>query len=213
MTHTTIRDRLIAQRVVPVLRLASAELTERAVDCLAEAGFTTFEITLTTPSAVALIHKLSRNLGPDILIGAGTLLDTNAAQRCVDAGARFLVSPCLVPGLARTAHAGGCIAMVGAFTPSEILAAHRDGADIVKVFPANLGGPDYLRSVRAVFPNILLCPSGGVSSGNVEAFITAGAALVCVGSNIIDHVALAANDRSGVIAHARRFLYPGAVAT
>jgi 2-dehydro-3-deoxyphosphogluconate aldolase/(4S)-4-hydroxy-2-oxoglutarate aldolase len=212
MAHTDIRDRLIAQRVVPVLRLASAELTERAVGCLAEAGFTTFEITLTTPGAVDLIRKLANNLGPDILIGAGTLLDTNTAQHCVDAGARFLVSPCLVPGLARTAHAGGCAAMVGAFTPSEIFAAHRDGADIVKVFPANLGGPDYLRSVKAVFPGILLCPSGGVTAGNVDVFLAAGAALVCAGSNIIDHAALAADDRSGVIAHARRFLYPGPVA-
>jgi 2-dehydro-3-deoxyphosphogluconate aldolase/(4S)-4-hydroxy-2-oxoglutarate aldolase len=212
MAHTDIRDRLIAQRVVPVLRLASAELTERAVGCLAEAGFTTFEITLTTPGAPDLIRQLAGNLGPDILIGAGTLLDTKTAQQCVDAGARFLVSPCLVPGLARTAHAAGCAAMVGAFTPSEILAAHRDGADVVKVFPANLGGPDYLRSIRAVFPDIRLCPSGGVTAGNVEIFLTAGAALVCAGSNIIDHAALAADDRSGVIAHARRFLYPGPAA-
>lgn len=212
MAHTTIRDRLIAQRVVPVLRLASAELTERAVGCLAEAGFTTFEITMTTPGAIDLIRKLARTLGPDILVGAGTLLDTDTAQRCIDAGARFLVSPCLVPGLARTAHAGGCAAMVGAFTPTEILAAHRDGADIVKVFPASIGGPEYLRSVHAVFPDILLCPSGGVSPQNASAFLAAGAALVCAGSNIIDHAALAAENRTAVIAHARRFLHPDSVA-
>jgi len=212
MAPEQIRDRLIAQRVVPVLRLASAELTERAVGCLAEAGFTTFEITLTTPGAIDLIQKLSRSLGARVLIGAGTLRDTDTAQRCIDAGARFLVSPCLVPGLARIAHDAGCAAMVGAFTPSEIHAAHRDGADVVKVFPASIGGPDYLRAVKAVFPDILLCPSGGVTSGNVEAFLAAGAALVCAGNNIVDHAALAANDRAAVIAHARRFLHPGTTA-
>lgn len=102
--------------------------------------------------------------------------------------------------------------MVGAFTPTEILAAHRDGADIVKVFPASIGGPEYLRSVHAVFPDILLCPSGGVSPQNASAFLAAGAALVCAGSNIIDHAALAAENRTAVIAHARRFLHPDSVA-
>ena len=93
MTHGEIRDRLIAQRVVPVLRLASAELTERAVGCLADAGFTTVEITMTTPGAVELIRRLARSLGPGFLVGAGTVLDPDTARRCVDAGARFLVSP------------------------------------------------------------------------------------------------------------------------
>jgi 2-dehydro-3-deoxyphosphogluconate aldolase/(4S)-4-hydroxy-2-oxoglutarate aldolase len=212
MVHMEIRDRLIAQRVVPVLRLASTELTERAVGCLAEAGFTTFEITMTTPGAVGLIQRLANSLGPDILVGAGTLLDLDTAKRCVDAGARFLVSPCLVPGLSRVAHDAACPAMIGAFTPSEILAAHRDGADIVKVFPATLGGPDYLRSIHAVFPDILLCPSGGVTAGNMHAFFAAGATLVCAGGNIIDHVALAACDRTGVVAHARRFLFSDSAA-
>lgn len=206
MSVIDIRDRLVAQRIVPVLRLASAELTERAVDCLAEAGFTTFEITLTTPGAVELIARLTRRFGPEVLVGAGTLRDAADVQPCIDAGARFLVSPCLVPGLAAAAHAAGCAAMVGAYTPSEILAAHRDGADIVKVFPASVGGPDYLRAVHAVFPDLLLCPSGGVTADNAAVFLAAGAALVCAGNNLIDQPALAAGDRAAVVARARRFL-------
>ena len=197
-----VRDRLIAQRVVPVLRLASAELTERAVEGLAQAGFGVFEITMTTPGGVDLIKTLS----PKMLVGAGTVLDLGTAQRCLDAGAKFLVSPCLVPGMAKLAHAAGCAALIGGFTPGEILAAQREGADIVKVFPASSGGPEHLRAVHAVFPEILLCPTGGVSLQNMQAYFDAGAALVGVGNNIVDQDALAKGDRAKVAAHARRFL-------
>lgn len=197
-----VRDRLIAQRVVPVLRLASAELTERAVGCLAEAGFGMFEITMTTPGAVELITVLKKQYS----VGAGTVLDLEAAQRCLDAGAQFLVSPCLVPGMAKLAHAAGCAALIGGFTPGEILAAQREGADIVKVFPASSGGPDHLKAIHAVFPDILLCPTGGVSLQNMQAYFDAGAALVGVGNNILDQDALAKGDHAKVAAHARRFL-------
>jgi 2-dehydro-3-deoxyphosphogluconate aldolase / (4S)-4-hydroxy-2-oxoglutarate aldolase len=211
MTPADIRDRLIAQRVVPVLRLASSEETERAVECLADAGFRTFEITLTTPGAVALIGRLAARA--DWLVGAGTVLDLDAARACVQAGAKFLVSPCLVAGMARLAHEAGRAALIGGFTPGEILAADREGADIVKVFPASTGGPDHLRAIHAVFPDVRLCPTGGVSLQNLEAYFAAGAALVGVGNNIVDQRALAAGDRSRVVAHARRFLEPGAGAS
>jgi 2-dehydro-3-deoxyphosphogluconate aldolase / (4S)-4-hydroxy-2-oxoglutarate aldolase len=211
MTPADIRDRLIAQRVVPVLRLASSEETERAVECLADAGFRTFEITLTTPGAVALIGRLAARA--DWLVGAGTVLDLDAARACVQAGAKFLVSPCLVAGMARLAHEAGRAALIGGFTPGEILAADREGADIVKVFPASTGGPDHLRAIHAVFPAVRLCPTGGVSLQNLEAYFAAGAALVGVGNNIVDQRALAACDRSRVVAHARRFLEPGAGAS
>lgn len=182
-SESDIRQTLIAQRVVPVLRLPSAALTERAVDCLAEAGFTTMEITMTTPDALGLVRRISGKM----LVGAGTVLDLDTAKRCLDAGAQFLVAPCLIPGLARTAHDRGAAALVGGFTPGEILAAHREGADIVKLFPASTGGPEHLRAIHAVFPDIRLCPTGGVSLDNMKAYFAAG-------------------DRAAVIAHAKRFL-------
>lgn len=197
-----LRQGLIAQRVVPVLRLASAALTERAIDYLTDAGFRTFEITMTTPGAL----KLIRDFSASGLIGAGTVLDLAAAQRCIDAGARFLVSPCIVPGMAKLAHGAGCAALIGGFTPGEILAAHREGADIVKLFPASSGGPAHLKAMRAVFPAIALCPTGGVSLGNMHEYFAAGAALVGVGNDIVDAEALAAGDRARCVAHARRFL-------
>lgn len=206
-TRDVLRDRLIAQRVIPVLRLASAALTERAADCLVHAGFVIIEITMTTPGAGDLIERFARR--SDRLVGAGTVLDLDTARRCLDAGARFIVSPCLVPGMAATVHAAGGAALIGGFTPGEILAAHREGADIVKLFPASTGGPEHVRAIHAVFPDIVLCPTGGVSFENIDAYFAAGARLVGVGNNIIDQPALAAGDDARVIAHARRFLQPG----
>ena len=198
-----IRDRLIAQRVVPVLRLPNAELTQRAVECLAEAGFAIFEITMTTPGAVALLQRLS-NKG--LVCGAGTVLDLDTAARCLDAGARFVVSPAFIPQLTRVTHDGGAAALIGGFTPGEILAAHREGADIVKVFPASTGGPAHLRGMRAVFPDIPMCPTGGVSLANYKDYLAAGAVFVGVGNDIVDQKALASGDRAAVVAHARKFL-------
>jgi 2-dehydro-3-deoxyphosphogluconate aldolase/(4S)-4-hydroxy-2-oxoglutarate aldolase len=201
-----IRDRLIAQRVVPVLRLASTALTERAAGCLIDAGFKTIEITMTTPNAVALIDALARDLAPEVVVGAGTVLDLDTARRCLDVGAGFIVSPCIVPGLVKLVHAADCAALVGGFTPGEILAAHHEGADIVKVFPAASGGPGHVRAVHAVFPGILLCPTGGVTLESMDAYFAAGAALVGVGNDVVDQKSLTAGDTARAIAHARRFL-------
>lgn len=198
--------RLLASRVIPVLRLRSREEAQTAIDCLIEAGFNTVELTLTTPGAVELIESLRRNSKADFLVGAGTVLDLASARACLDAGADYLVSPCLVPGMAALARAAGRIALTGGFTPGEVLAAWREGAAVVKVFPASTGGPAHLAALHAVYPDIPLCPTGGVSSSNMLDFFKAGAAVVGVGNNVIDQKALAAGDRSAVIAHARGFL-------
>lgn len=198
--------KLLASRVIPVLRLRSREEAQTAIDCLIEAGFNTVELTLTTPGAVELIGSLRRNSKADFLVGAGTVLDLASARACLDAGADYLVSPCLVPGMAALAGAAGRIALTGGFTPGEVLAAGREGAAVVKVFPASTGGPSHLAALHAVYPDIPLCPTGGVSSSNMLDFFKAGAAVVGVGNNVIDQKALAAGERSAVIAHARGFL-------
>ena len=199
-------NQLLASRVIPVLRLPSRKDAEVAIDCLIEAGFNTVEVTLTTPGAIELIASLRRSGRGDFLIGAGTVLDLASARACLDAGADYLVSPCLVPGMAALADAAGRIALTGGFTPGEVLAAWREGAAVVKVFPASTGGPSHLGALHAVYPDIPLCPTGGVSSSNMLDYFKAGAAVVGVGNNVIDQKALAAGDRGGVIAHARGFL-------
>ena len=202
----TTRARLTAQRVVPVLRLATGNATRFAVDCLREAGFACVELTLTTPGAAELIAELRARMGAEMSIGAGTVLDIASAERCLAAGADFLVSPCLVGGMAARAHAAGRIAMIGGYTPGEVLAASREGADFVKVFPASSGGPVHLGAIHSVFPQIALCPTGGVSLANMQEYFAAGAAIVGVGNNIIDIAALRLGERGGVIEHARKYL-------
>jgi len=212
MGAATISDKLTGMRVVPVLRLATRAAAAAAVDCLVEAGYGTVELTLTTPDALELIAELRKRMDNAFLIGAGTVLDLDTARRCLDAGADYLVSPCLVAGMARLARDADRAALSGGFTPGEVLAAWRDGAQIVKVFPASSGGPAHLQAIHAVFPEIPLCPTGGVSVTNMRDYFAAGAAIVGIGNNIIDHKALAAGDRAQVKRHARQFLElaPGA---
>jgi 2-dehydro-3-deoxyphosphogluconate aldolase/(4S)-4-hydroxy-2-oxoglutarate aldolase len=206
VSETAVRDALQAMRVIPVLRLTTREIAASAVDCLIEAGFRTVELTLTTPDAIGLIAELKQRSGEGFLIGAGTVLDLDRAQECLDAGADYLVSPCLAPGMAELARVRGAAMLMGGFTPTEVLAAWRDGAQIVKVFPASSGGPSHLAAIHAVYPEIPLCPTGGVSAANMLDYFKAGACTVGVGNNIIDQKALAAGDRTQVIRHARGFL-------
>jgi 2-dehydro-3-deoxyphosphogluconate aldolase / (4S)-4-hydroxy-2-oxoglutarate aldolase len=193
-------------RVVPVLRLAARDTAERAIDCLIEAGFGTVEITLTTPDALELIRALRKRAPQGFLVGAGTVLELDRAQACLEAGADYLVSPAIIPGLAALAHHARRAALVGGFTPGEVLAAWREGADVVKLFPAATGGPAHLAAIHAIYPDIPLCPTGGVSSANLRDYLKAGARFVGVGNNVIDQQALAAGDRGRVISHARSFL-------
>jgi 2-dehydro-3-deoxyphosphogluconate aldolase/(4S)-4-hydroxy-2-oxoglutarate aldolase len=204
--------RLLAARVIPVLRLATRQSAETAIDCLVEAGFNTVELTLTTPGAIELIGSLRQRSHADFLVGAGTVLDLDQARACLDAGADYLVSPCLVPGMAALADGAERIALTGAFTPGEVLAAWREGAAVVKVFPASTGGPAHLAALRAVYPQIPLCPTGGVSNSNMLDYFKAGAALVGIGNNVIDQIALVAGDRGAVVARARKFLEIAATA-
>ena len=196
-------DKLLAEKVVPVLRLDSAELTERAVGCLVEVGFRCVEITLTTPGALGLITSLSKDR--KLTVGAGTVLDAQAGEECIEAGAKFVVSPYVCKDLARIAHDAGRAVLIGAFTPTEVVAAHREGADIVKVFPASSGGPAHLRHLRSVFPHIQLCPTGGVTLENMMEFFDAGASIVGVGNAIVPLAALKKGDLDAVRAHAARY--------
>jgi 2-dehydro-3-deoxyphosphogluconate aldolase/(4S)-4-hydroxy-2-oxoglutarate aldolase len=199
-------DRLIATRVIPVLRLPDRKEAERAIDCLIEAGYRTVEVTLTTPGAVALIERLRLRCDASFLVGAGTVLDLATARRCLQAGADYLVSPCLVPGMAAVAAEAKRIALSGGFTPGEVLSAWREGSAIVKVFPAATGGPSHVAALHAVYPDIPLCPTGGVSAENLRAYLAAGARVVGIGNNVLDRNALANGDFAGVVRHARQFL-------
>jgi 2-dehydro-3-deoxyphosphogluconate aldolase / (4S)-4-hydroxy-2-oxoglutarate aldolase len=179
VTRQQIVERLVAERVVPVLRLESAALTISAGQGLLEAGFGALEITMTTPGALEVIRHFSARC----LVGAGTVLDIDSAGKCIEQGAQFLVAPYVFEKLPAICHAAGRAALVAGFTPTEVLAAHRAGADVVKLFPAaSGGGPSHLAAIRAIYPGIRFCPTGGVSFDNLDKFFSAGAAFVGIGN-------------------------------
>lgn len=201
MTHPLIAEFRRA-RVVPVVRTSTAALAATAVEWLRDAGFRIFEITLTVPDAVPLIQHLAAEAG--LLVGAGTVPDVTAAEACLDAGARFLVTPWLDPAVIAACRRRDACAMPGAMTPTEIRAALAAGADVVKIFPAaSVGGPAHLRALRAVFPEVAFCPTGGVDAGNAPAYLEAGAAFVGIGGRLVDESRIAAGDKPAILRAAR----------
>ncbi|GGG29334.1 2-dehydro-3-deoxy-phosphogluconate aldolase [Caldovatus sediminis] len=204
MTHPLV-PRLRALRVVPVVRASSAARAATAVAWLQEAGLRVFEITMTVPEAPALIRALAAD--PELLVGAGTVPDARTAEACLDAGAKFLVAPWVEPSIVAPAREAGACVMLGALTPTEVRAALAAGADVVKIFPAgSVGGPAHIRSLRAVFPDVVFCPTGGVDAEAVQDYLEAGAAFVGIGGRLVDERLVAAGDRAAVQAVARAAL-------
>jgi 2-dehydro-3-deoxyphosphogluconate aldolase/(4S)-4-hydroxy-2-oxoglutarate aldolase len=177
--------------VLPVVRSPSAELAARAAEALVAGGLHVLEITMTVPGAVRLIGELSARFRDRAIVGAGTVLDKEKAAECIDAGARFIVSPGLdLPTIAR-AHAYDVAVMPGALTPTEIITAWKAGADFVKIFPCSaLGGARYLKLLRGPLPDVKFLPTGGVNVSTAAEFIEAGASAVGVGSELVDVGAL-----------------------
>lgn len=198
-------ERLRTARVVPVIRTRSAENAATAVQWLREAGLSIFEITLTIPGAPRLIESLAKD--PDLLIGAGTVPDADAARACLAAGAQFLVAPWVDPALAEPCRKAGATLMLGALTPTEVRAALHAGADVVKIFPAaSAGGPGHIRGLTSVFPGVAFCPTGGVEPSNVAAYLAAGSAFVGIGGALVDERRIAAGDRAAIQSAARQVL-------
>lgn len=173
--------------LLPVIRARSLEQAVQLSLALHRGGIECLEVTMTVPSGVEVIAKLSEALGDRALVGAGTVLSVEKAERCLKAGARFLVSPGYVPGLIDAAHAAEAPAMIGALTPSEVIAAWREGADFVKVFPCSaLGGASYLKALEAPLPDVKLLPTGGVSLKTMADYVAAGAVALGVGAALAD---------------------------
>lgn len=196
MSHPLL-PRLIEARVVPVVRTRTLEAARTAVTWLREAGFRTFEITLSVPNATALIAELARD--PELLVGAGTVRTAAEAYACGEAGARFIVCPWNEPEIVPAGRRFGALVMLGALTPDEVVEALEGFADVVKIFPAaSMGGPAHVRALRSVFPDVPFCPTGGVEPGNLRAYLDAGAAFVGIGGRLVDERLIAAGDKAAV---------------
>jgi 2-dehydro-3-deoxyphosphogluconate aldolase/(4S)-4-hydroxy-2-oxoglutarate aldolase len=193
--------------IIPVIRAENADAAIAVVEALMEAGLTVAEITMTVPGAIEAIASVSKRFGGKVLLGAGTVTDAETVRRALDAGAEFIVSPCLVTEVIDAARRVDVAVLPGALTPTEVFEAFRQGGDLVKVFPAqNVGGATYLRALRGPFPQIPLVPTGGVTLDSVGEMFKAGAAAVGVGSEMISKDALARRDYAAIGAIATRFL-------
>jgi len=189
MTKTTIIERLCASSVLGIIRIEEEDALLRAVEALHQGGLNCVEITMTCPGALGAIERVSREL-TSVTMGAGTVLDGATARQAILAGARFLVTPTVELDVIEMARRYGVPVITGAMTPTEILAAWEAGSDMIKVFPAGVLGPGYLKAVHGPLPQIPLVPTGGVSEETAPAFIRAGAAMVCAGGWLVDKQAV-----------------------
>ena len=185
--------------VIPVVRATTADEAMRAIDAIREGGIAVLEITMTVPGAVGVIEQVAARFGNDALVGAGTVLDAEAAKACIAAGAQFIVSPALNMETIAYCREQDVAVMPGALTPTEVVQAWNAGADFVKVFPAGaVGGASYLKALKAPLPQIELVPTGGVSLKTAADFIKAGAAALGVGADLVDIKAIR-EGQSGII--------------
>jgi 2-dehydro-3-deoxyphosphogluconate aldolase / (4S)-4-hydroxy-2-oxoglutarate aldolase len=196
--------RIEALGVVAVIRLKEPARLRAVVDAMAEGGVRALEVTMTVPGAVELIRGLAPALPAGFLLGAGTVTDRATARAVIDAGAAFVVGPVFRPEVIALCHESDVAVMPGCFSPTEILAAHECGADIVKVFPATMLGPQFIRDVRAPLPQVKLMPTGGVSLDNAGEWIRAGAVAVGIGSALLDATAIDSGRFEVIAANARR---------
>jgi 2-dehydro-3-deoxyphosphogluconate aldolase/(4S)-4-hydroxy-2-oxoglutarate aldolase len=201
--RAAVTAQIEALGVVAVIRLKDPGKLRAVVDAMAEGGVRVLEVTMTVPGAVDLIRALAPSLPAGFLIGAGTVTDVATARAVIDAGASFVVGPVFRPEVIAACHERDVAAMPGCFSPTEILAAHESGADIVKVFPATMLGPQFLRDVRAPLPQVKLMPTGGVTVENAGDWIRAGAVAVGIGSALVDSDAVERGDWAAISDRAR----------
>lgn len=207
MDKQKVRERIVEIGIVPVVRATSPKEARMAADAVCEGGIPIVEITMTVPGAVDVIRELTKSGSGDVLVGAGTVLKVDAARRCLDAGAQFLVSPGLNLEVVKLARTEGRLIMAGALTPTEIITAWEAGSDFVKVFPCGqVGGAKYIKALKGPLPQVPLVPTGGVSLATAAEFIEAGAAALGVGGECVHAEALKSGKPEVIVENARKFL-------
>ena len=204
------RDEVIARineiGIIPSIRVNTAEHALYAAETVYEAGIPVAEITMTVPGGIEVIRQLAQKF-PNMVVGAGTVLDDQVAARCLDAGARFITSPGLILEVVDFALKKGLTVLPGALTPTEVIAAWKTGADYVKIFPASqMGFDQYIRSLKVPLPQISFVASGGVSQQTATSFIRAGATALGVGVDLLPRDALQMRQTHRIHELARRFL-------
>jgi 2-dehydro-3-deoxyphosphogluconate aldolase/(4S)-4-hydroxy-2-oxoglutarate aldolase len=191
MNTEQLRKRIGEVGIIPVVRAVNASEALQAVRAVYAGGISIVEITMTVPNATTVIRELVREYADKLLIGGGTVLTYEQAIECVDAGAEFLVSPGLSAPVMEAAKSRGKLAIPGALTPTEVMAARREGAGLIKIFPCeSMGGPKYIKALRGPFPDVDFVPTGGVSISNAGDYFAAGSFALGIGSELVDLNAL-----------------------
>jgi 2-dehydro-3-deoxyphosphogluconate aldolase/(4S)-4-hydroxy-2-oxoglutarate aldolase len=193
--------------IVPVIRAANLDDARRAVDAVCAGGIPVIEVTMTVPNAPVMIQELVRHYGTSVLTGAGTVINATQAEICLDAGAQFLVSPGLSVPVLQTAAKHGILAIPGALTPTEVMAALEAGARLVKIFPCgSAGGPKHIKALKAPFPDTRFIPTGGVNLSNAAEYFAAGSFALGVGADLVDLAAIRKNEPTKIIDMARTLM-------
>jgi 2-dehydro-3-deoxyphosphogluconate aldolase/(4S)-4-hydroxy-2-oxoglutarate aldolase len=206
MTRENIRAGIAEVGIIPAVRLSSAEDARFAAEAIYSSGIHIVEVTMTVPGAVAVISQLAKQ-NSALIVGAGTVLDVETAQQCLDAGVAFLTTPGLDLEIVNFAVKHGTVVFPGVMTPGEIMAASKAGSDFVKIFPcAQLGGASYIRALKAPFPKVALIASGGVNQENAADFIRAGAVAVGIGRDLIHPDAIKRREDGWIRELSRRYL-------
>ncbi|MBE7159112.1 MAG: bifunctional 4-hydroxy-2-oxoglutarate aldolase/2-dehydro-3-deoxy-phosphogluconate aldolase [Rhodospirillales bacterium] len=206
MQKSDVLKRMQQTGLVPVLRGSSTEEALRIARAIAAGGVNVLEVTMTVPGAMDVIRKLVRE-EPQVLVGAGTVLDPETARICMLEGAQFIVSPATNPATIAMCRRYSVAILPGALTPTEVVTAWQAGADVIKVFPASaMGGAKYLKSLKAPLPQVELIPTGGVSVATAREFLEAGAFALGVGADLADPRAIAAGTPETITATARKYL-------
>jgi 2-dehydro-3-deoxyphosphogluconate aldolase/(4S)-4-hydroxy-2-oxoglutarate aldolase len=199
-------QRVLNTGMVAIIRASSGEQLVNVARALYEGGIDVIEVTFTVPNAVEVLQAVHKDLGKKILLGAGTVLDPETARTAFLAGAQFLVSPTVNLEVIRMANRYDKLCMSGAYTPTEILTAWEAGADVVKVFPAEIGGPPYLKAIKGPLPQVRLMPTGGVNLETMHDFLKAGACAVGLGSSLVEKDAVEKGDFSRIRSLAEQYV-------
>ena len=199
-------SRVIDSGIVAILRAKSGELLVEVAEALLAGGVDVLEVTFTVPNAVRVLERVADRLGDRVLLGAGTVLDTETARAAMLAGARFIVSPGINLDVIRLCRRYDMPVMPGAMTPTEVITAWEAGADIVKIFPADIGGPSYLKAIGQPLPQVRLMPTGGVNLQTAADFLKAGACALGVGGSLVESQAIADRDMDRIQSLARQFV-------
>jgi len=203
MDRKIILEEILKRKAVAVIRVKEPDKLKKVIEAIHAGGVSVAEITMTVPNAIQLIEKMNEELGDEIIIGVGSVLNAAVAENAIKAGAKYVVSPILKKEIIDTAHKYNVPAMPGCFTPNEIQYAFELGADIVKVFPADVVGMEFFKAILAPMPHLKLMPTGGVTLTNADNWLNAGACAVGIGSALLDKEAIKSENYSKLTDNAR----------